>query len=100
MSVDSKPQVTIVGAGLAGALLACHFGRSGYRVELFEKRPDPRKQTSSRARSINLAISARGIHALREVGLADTVLRSAIPMRGRMIHSPDRPAQLPTLWPR
>jgi kynurenine 3-monooxygenase len=88
MSAESKPQVTIVGAGLAGALLACYLGKSGYRVELFEKRPDPRKQATSRARSINLAISARGIHALREVGLAESVLSSAIPMHGRMIHAP------------
>jgi kynurenine 3-monooxygenase len=83
-----KPQVTIVGAGLAGALLACQLGKSGYRVDLYEKRADPREHDQSRTRSINLAISVRGLHALREVGLADEVLRSAIAMPGRMIHSP------------
>src|SRR5207237_134597 len=57
------------------------------RVDLYEKRPDPRGQEQSRARSINLAISVRGLHALGEVGLADDVLRAAIPMRGRMIHA-------------
>src|SRR5438105_2342898 len=87
MPTDSKPQFTIVGSGLAGALLACYLGRVGRRVDVYEKRPDPRGREQSRARSINLAISVRGIHALREVGLADEVLRTAIPMRGRMIHA-------------
>jgi kynurenine 3-monooxygenase len=79
---------TIVGAGLAGALLACYLGRAGRRVDVYEKRFDPRGHDPEGGRSINLAISVRGIQALREVGLADEVLRQAIPMRGRMIHSP------------
>src|SRR5437868_7771643 len=87
MSTEPPPQFTIVGSGLAGALLACYLGRAGHRVDLYEKRPDPRGQEQSRARSINLAISVRGLHALGEVGLADDVLRAAIPMRGRMIHA-------------
>src|SRR6516164_4090037 len=82
------PDFTIVGAGLAGALLACYLGRAGQRVDVYEKRFDPRGHDPEGGRSINLAISVRGIHALREVGLADEVLRQAIPMRGRMIHSP------------
>src|SRR5438309_1050702 len=86
MPTDSKPQFTIVGSGLAGALLACYLGRVGRSVDVYERRPDPREREESRARSINLAISVRGVHALREVGLADEVLRMAIPMRGRMIH--------------
>jgi kynurenine 3-monooxygenase len=79
--------VAVVGAGLAGALLACYLGRAGRRVEVHEKRPDPRLGLPERGRSINLALSVRGIHALREVGLADEVLASAILMRGRMIHA-------------
>jgi kynurenine 3-monooxygenase len=82
--------VTIVGSGLAGALLACHLGRAGRRVDLYEKRPDPRLRGPERGRSINLALSTRGLHALQQVGLADEVLRSATLMRGRMIHHPDR----------
>ncbi len=78
---------TIVGAGLAGVLMACYLGKAGRRVALYEKRPDPRSHSQDRGRSINLAISVRGIHALREVGLAEEVLRTAIPMYGRMIHS-------------
>jgi kynurenine 3-monooxygenase len=81
-------QFTIVGSGLAGTLLACYLGRAGYRVDLHEKRPDPRVHDPERGRSINLALSVRGIQALREIGLADNVLKQAIPMRGRMIHGP------------
>jgi kynurenine 3-monooxygenase len=85
--VGDTPQFTIVGAGLAGALMACHLGKAGYRVDVYERRPDPRGQAQVEGRSINLAISVRGLQALREVGLAEEVFRSAIPMRGRMIHS-------------
>ncbi len=77
---------TIFGAGLSGALMAVYLARRGHRVELFERRPDPRSAATERGRSINLALSTRGIEALRGVGLADEVLASAIPMRGRMIH--------------
>jgi kynurenine 3-monooxygenase len=79
---------TIVGSGLAGALMACYLGKAGRRVDMYEKRPDPRAHGHLEGRSINLAISVRGIHALREIGLADEVLREAILMRGRMMHSP------------
>ncbi len=90
MAVSDKPRFTIVGAGLAGALMACYLGRAGYRVDLYEKRRDPRSpDPQERGRSINLAISVRGLHALREVGLADEVLGQAIPMRGRMMHARD-----------
>jgi kynurenine 3-monooxygenase len=82
----SDGPVAVVGAGLAGALLACYLGRAGRRVELHEKRSDPRMGPAERGRSINLALSVRGIHALREVGLADEVIASSILMRGRMIH--------------
>lgn len=85
--MPSSPPFTIVGAGLAGTLLACYLARAGQRVDLYEKRSDPRSQTPERGRSINLALSVRGIAALREVGLAERVLRDGILMRGRMIHS-------------
>jgi kynurenine 3-monooxygenase len=85
---SSKPDVTIVGTGLAGTLLACSLARAGRRVDLYEKRRDPRRREQEHGRSINLALSLRGIHALREIGLAEEVLKSSILMRGRMIHSP------------
>jgi kynurenine 3-monooxygenase len=84
-----RPETVVVGAGLAGALFACYLGRAGRRVAVFEKRPDPRLVSVERGRSINLALSVRGIHALREVGLADAVLRDSVLMRGRMIHARD-----------
>jgi kynurenine 3-monooxygenase len=83
-----RPEFTIVGAGLAGALMACYLGKAGRRVALYERRPDPRGHGQERGRSINLALSVRGLRALREVGLAEEVLKDAIPMRGRMIHAP------------
>src|SRR5205085_3332634 len=77
---------TLIGSGLAGGLLAAYLGRRGYEVELYERRADPRAGNFVGGRSINLALSTRGIHALDQLGLADEVLRHAIPMRGRMIH--------------
>jgi kynurenine 3-monooxygenase len=80
-------QVLIVGAGLGGTLMACLLARAGHEVDLFERRPDPRLSGYVGGRSINLALSARGIHGLTTAGLAADVLRDVIPMRGRMIHS-------------
>jgi kynurenine 3-monooxygenase len=77
---------TLVGSGLAGGLLAAYFGRRGYEVDLYERRADPRAGNFVGGRSINLALSTRGIHALEQLGIADEVMRHAIPMRGRMIH--------------
>jgi kynurenine 3-monooxygenase len=76
----------LIGSGLAGGLLAAYLGRHGYEVDLFERRADPREGNIVAGRSINLAISTRGIHALKQIGIADEALRNAIPMRGRMIH--------------
>ena len=87
--MNPKERITIIGAGLGGALMACYLGRAGYNVSVFEKLPDPRKGGFVGGRSINLALSERGLHALREVGLADDVLKMVIPMPGRMIHSID-----------
>lgn len=78
--------VAIVGAGLAGCLLACFLARRGHRVTLYERRPDPREATPERGRSINLALSERGLDALRRIGLDGQVMVDALPMRGRMIH--------------
>jgi kynurenine 3-monooxygenase len=76
----------LIGSGLAGGLLAAYLGRRGYEVDLYERRADPREGNIVGGRSINLAISTRGIHALTQIGIADEALRVAIPMRGRMIH--------------
>ena len=76
----------IVGAGLAGSLLAVYLARAGWKVEVVERRGDPRARRFIAGRSINLAISARGIKALRRAGLEDAVMKSAIRMGGRMVH--------------
>ncbi len=50
---------------------------------------DPSTTPLNFTRSINLALSERGINALRHAGLPsllDNVLSTTIPMRGRMIH--------------
>ena len=80
------PKFVLVGSGLAGGLLATFLGRRGIEIELYERRADPRAGNTVGGRSINLALSTRGIHALQQLGLADEVLQHAIPMRGRMIH--------------
>jgi kynurenine 3-monooxygenase len=87
--MSARDTITIVGSGLAGTLLACYLGKAGRRVDLYEKRTDPRTGALERGRSINLALSTRGLHALDEVGLAQEVIRQAIVMRGRMIHHLD-----------
>ena len=82
-------KVTICGGGLAGALLAKYLGLAGHQVALYERRGDIRDATIVRGRSINLAVSTRGLTALAEVGLKDLVLEHAVPMRGRMMHAID-----------
>jgi kynurenine 3-monooxygenase len=82
----------LIGSGLAGGLLAAYLGRRGYEVDLYERRADPREGNIVGGRSINLAISTRGIHALEQIGIAEEALQHAIPMPGRMIH--DRSGEL------
>lgn len=78
----------LVGAGLAGSLLTVFLARLGYNVQVVESRADSRRVGYKGGRSINLALSHRGIRALRAVGLAEAVLAESVPMRGRMMHSP------------
>ncbi|MEE2971697.1 MAG: NAD(P)/FAD-dependent oxidoreductase [Planctomycetota bacterium] len=90
MSDAPGHDIVIAGAGLAGAMLAAELGRAGHRVRLFERRRDPRRADAESGRSINLAISVRGLHALRRAGLEERVLREAIRMPGRMVHAGGR----------
>lgn len=89
-----NPQMQIVGGGLVGSLLAINLAKKGYQVDVFERRPDMRVEKISAGRSINLAISVRGLTALEKVGLKEKVLKICIPMRGRAVHSPAGEVQI------
>lgn len=88
---DGKTAI-IVGSGLAGSLLACYLAKLGFRVSLYERRSDPRRAGYVGGRSINLALSARGLWGLAGIGLDRDVLTKAIPMKGRAIHPPVMPS--------
>jgi kynurenine 3-monooxygenase len=86
LNPQAHPTVNIVGAGLAGSLLALLLARRGLFVTLHERRPDPRQAQPERGRSINLALAARGMRALEGAGVMERVRPLLIPMRGRMVH--------------
>jgi kynurenine 3-monooxygenase len=81
--------VTIIGAGLCGSLLAMLLARRGLDVRVYERLPAPGTPGMPAGRSINLALSARGIRALRHAGIFERVEPLLMPMRGRMIHAED-----------
>ncbi len=81
-----KKDITIIGAGLVGSLLSIYLSKRGYSVKVYERRGDMRKEKMSAGRSINLALSDRGLLALDKVGLADEIRKISIPMHGRFIH--------------
>jgi kynurenine 3-monooxygenase len=80
-------KITLIGAGLNGPLLAILLIQRGFAVEIYERRPDMRRVRMSAGRSINLALSTRGIHALQLAGLWEQMRDIIIPMKGRMMHS-------------
>src|SRR5690242_6771078 len=86
MSGISRQDIRILGAGMAGALLAVLLARRGFGVSLFDRRPDPRYSPPERGRSINLALAARGIRALEQAGVMRHVHPLLIEMRGRCVH--------------
>lgn len=81
--------VNIIGAGLVGSLLSIYLAKRGYKIDMFERRPDMRKAAISAGKSINLALSDRGWKGLEGVGIADEIKKIAIPMYGRYIHHKD-----------
>src|SRR6186997_634888 len=84
-----KKNIAIIGAGLVGSLLSIYLSKRGYKVKVFERRGDMRNEKISAGRSINLALSDRGINALEEVGIMDEIRKICIPMHGRFIHNSD-----------
>lgn len=86
----AKPkQIAIIGAGLVGSLLSIYLRKRGYKVDVYERRPDMRKEDISAGKSINLALSNRGWRPLTEVGLEEKLNELIIPMQGRMMHDLD-----------
>ena len=82
----AQRDITIVGGGLAGALMAILLAQRGWSVDVFERRGDPRVEGYAGGRSINLALAERGLHALRQAGADGAVLQQAVMMRGRFVH--------------
>src|SRR5271156_5578740 len=85
--MKTPEKITLIGAGLNGPLLAILLMQRGFAVELYERRPDMRQVRMSAGRSINLALSTRGIHGLQKAGLWQRMRSIIIPMKGRMMHS-------------
>lgn len=84
--MEKQKTATIIGAGLVGSLWAVYLSKAGYKVTIFERRPDIRQAEISAGKSINLALSVRGWTALDKVGVGDEIRKIAIPMYGRMMH--------------
>jgi kynurenine 3-monooxygenase len=84
--MTKKDNILIIGAGLCGSLLTLRMAQRGYNVTLVEKRPDLRKVEQDAGRSINLALSDRGLRGLRLAGVEEEARKQCIPMHGRMIH--------------
>lgn len=84
--MKKQQNILIIGAGLCGSLLALRLGQRGFNVNLYEMRPDLRKVEISAGRSINLALSDRGLKAMRLAGVEDKVKELCIPMNGRLLH--------------
>lgn len=87
--MSEQKKAIIIGAGLVGSLWAVYLSKAGYKVTIYERRPDIRKADISAGKSINLALSNRGWKALDAVGVGDEIRKIAIPMYGRMMHDLD-----------
>src|SRR4051812_26606393 len=85
--INQEKEIIILGAGLVGSLFSIYMSRRGYKVKIYERRPDMRKEDIPAGRSINLALSDRGWKGLRGAGIEEAIRKVAIPMYGRMIHS-------------
>lgn len=85
----STKNVNIIGAGQCGTLIAIMLARHDFDVDVYERFTDPRVQDAEAGRSINLALAARGLNALRQVGIDSLIEPLLVPMRGRMVHQQD-----------
>ena len=89
MSTKKSEHMVVVGAGLVGSLWALMLAQRGHRVDVYERRPDPRTGSVKGGRSINLALSDRGWRALEKAGIAQKVREIALPVEGRLMHAQD-----------
>lgn len=87
--MQQPKNINIIGAGLVGSLLSIYLAKRGHKINVFERRADMRKTSVYAGRSINLALSDRGWRGLKGVGIADEIMKIAIPMYGRQIHNLD-----------
>ncbi len=81
-----KKEITIVGAGLVGSLCSLYMTKRGYKVNVFERRNDLRSEIITAGKSINLALSKRGWTSLEKAGIANQVMKIAIPVYKRIMH--------------
>ena len=86
---NNQTTITLIGAGLVGSLLAVLLAKRGFKVEIYERRSDMRKNDISAGRSINLALANRGIYPLEQAGIMDKVKPILTTMKGRMVHDLD-----------
>jgi kynurenine 3-monooxygenase len=91
--MNNEP-LQIFGAGLCGSLLSVMLAKRGYDVTVYERQKDSRRADTPAGRSINLAMSARGIHALKHAGIFSQVEAMLVPMRGRFVHHEDGATEL------
>jgi kynurenine 3-monooxygenase len=96
--MSTQKNITVVGAGLVGSLVSIYLAKRGYKVDVYERRPDMRKANIIAGRSINLALSDRGWRGLEGVGIADEIKKIAIPMYGRSYSYERWFINLPSLW--
>src|SRR6267378_2405558 len=80
------PKTIVIGAGLVGSLLSMFLAKKGYQVEVFDRTPDPRKNSLNSGRSINLTLCERGLKVLDSIGAGTAKARTALPVYGRLIH--------------
>ncbi|KAA3440124.1 FAD-dependent oxidoreductase [Rufibacter hautae] len=84
--MEKTTQLSVMGGGLVGCLLSLYLAKQGYRVDVYERRPDLRRTDLGGGRSINLALSDRGWRALETIGIAEDIRKVAIPMYQRVMH--------------
>jgi len=94
MRLMTKQSIQVFGSGLCGSLLSVMVARRGFNVTVYERQKDSRRADTPAGRSINLAMSARGIYALEHAGIFARVEPMLVPMRGRFVHHDDGAGEL------